>query len=113
MDFYLDSSDTVRGIPGALVMHGYDSPNSRIALYSLRMLPEEPVKRFIEAIFTISIPKFKPNGSFHAVTRLAAAALIAHHNPVTSDFGPGNAVSRFFFQKARGAKITKEVATHI
>lgn len=107
MDFYLDSSDTVRGIPGALAMHGYPSLNSRIALYSLEMLPKEPVDRFIEKIFAISIPKFQAKGSLYAVTRLAAAALIAHHNTVTRDLGYGNAVSIFLLEKAREARISE------
>ena len=71
------------------------------------MLPGEPVKTFTEEKFTISIPKFQANGSLYAVTRLAAAALIAHHNTVINDLGNGNVVSRFLLQKARDARTTE------
>ncbi|CAJ1953515.1 unnamed protein product [Cylindrotheca closterium] len=104
-DSYLDSSDLLLRLPGAMAMHGYKSLDSKISVYSLKMLPMDAVKRFIDEIFHISVPAFQPKGKLYVVTRICAASLIAHHRQVTADLGAGNTISKFLLAAARKAKI--------
>lgn len=57
---------------------------------------------FIDRLFVVSLPRFKPGGTLYIVLKTCAASLVMYHCMVTAELTPANAVSTKLRNAARG-----------
>lgn len=108
LDSYLDQSYIVRGLRGAKVLNEYINIEAETAVPRLEALGSsalETMNHFISLLYINNIPQLQPMGTIHIVLRTCTASLIMHHQLVTTELGPHNAVSTKLRNTAREARL--------
>ena len=108
VDYYTDSSNVLRGMPGANVLAGNSSARQTVMnprLEALGVVVRPFVWKLFEQLYVVAVPFFKPSGSLFCVLKICTASLIMWHNHVTRKYSPANAMSSFLCDAARRAGI--------
>jgi hypothetical protein len=109
LPWYDDKSNPLRAVRGGKALAGWENVRGMVQPPRFMCLSNGTrnvsVDHFIEKLFVISLPAFKPGGQLYTVLEICGASLVMYHNTVTRDLGPSNVVSTKLRDAARAADI--------
>ncbi len=106
-----------RGLPAGKAISGWKDIYAQVVPPSLDSIcvsehSKDSVDRFLRELFSVNIPKFKPDGELFPLLRTCAASLIMHHVQVGIDCGEGNRISKKLLKAATVAKVRMTANTY-
>lgn len=104
---YVDERNAFRALRGGRALAGWDNTQAHIQLPGFDSIAasHDVIDRFIDAMFTVSVPAFTRGGDLYCVLRICAASLVMYHETISSDLGPANVISSRLCEVARTADI--------
>ena len=96
---YVEKTNIACALKAVKAHSGYKNVNrpSKVpllkAIWATNDSIQESVMNFVEKLFMVSVPAFKPRGHLRPVLEICAASLILYHPDVTKKCGTTNIIS--------------------